>query len=114
MITITYRTLAAEAEAKWHPDQTRLQKAVQIVEGKTSIYNQHCEPGSFDVRSQTALNSWYHVDTKRHTCTCTDSDRGNVCKHRLAVWLYVQQITRTHAEAIRRPQTVIMRELGYT
>lgn len=110
---ITYQSLAAEAEARWHPDPTRLLKAVQIAAEKHSIYNHHCPPGQWEVRSQTALNSWYHVDTKAHTCTCTDSQRGHACKHRLAVWLYVEQITRSHAEAGHRPQAMIMRELGY-
>jgi hypothetical protein len=113
MVTITYRALAEEAMIKWQPDKSRLLKALAIVESRTSIYNQHCEPWTFDVRSQTALNSWYHVDTKRHACTCTDSQQGHVCKHRLAVWLYVEQITRSQAEASRRPQSTIMHELGY-
>lgn len=114
MVTLTLETLAAEVETKWHPDPTRLLKAVQIVAGKTNIYNNHCAPGEWDVRSQTALNAWHHVDTHRHTCTCTDSQRGNMCKHRLAVWLHVQIITRPIAEARRQSETQIMRELGYT
>lgn len=110
---ITYQSLAAEAESKWHPDPTCLFKAVQIAADRTSIYNQRCPAGQWDVRSQTALNGWYHVDTKRHSCTCTDSQSGHVCKHRLAVWLYTEQITRTMAQVSHRDQPTIMRELGY-
>lgn len=110
---ITYQILAAEAEARWHPDPTRLFKAVQIAVENHSIYNLHCPPGEWDVRSQTALNAWYHVDTKHHSCTCQDAQQGNLCKHRLAVWLYVEQISRTHAQLRHCPQAVIMRQLGY-
>jgi len=108
---ITLRALAAEAETKWHADPDRLSKAIQIVEQKTSIYNQHCAPGEWDVRSQH--NGWYHVDTKAHSCTCTDSQTGHVCKHRLAVWLHVQANIRSYAEVSRKPESQIMRELGY-
>ena len=101
---ITYQSLAAEAEARWKVDSARLLKAIEIVTGRTNIYNHHCSPGEYDVRSQTALNGWYHVDTHAHTCTCKDSQRGHVCKHRLAVWLYTEQIKRTQDEAIRSGQ----------
>ena len=114
MEKITYRALAAEAEETWKPDPVQLLEAVKIVERQTSIYFQSCPPGEFDVRSEHSLNGWYHVDTHTHTCTCTASQPGHACAHRLAVWLYTQQITRTHAQASHRAQAVIMRELGYT
>lgn len=98
---ITYQSLAAEAEARWHPDHTHLLKAVEIASGRNNIYNLRCPEGEYDVRSQVSLNGWYHVDTKRHTCTCKDSQQGHVCKHRLAVWLYVEEQTRTMAEIKR-------------
>ena len=110
---ITYQSLAAEAETRWHVDPTRLLKAVQIAAGPHNIYNLRCPAGEFDVRSQSALNGWYHVDTHAHSCTCQDSQQGHVCKHRLAIWLYTTQITRTHAELLHKSTPIIMRELGY-
>ena len=104
MITITYNALAAEAEARWHPDATQLSKALAIVTSRNNIYNLKCPEGEYDVRSQTSLNGWYHVDTKRHTCTCTISRRGHACQHRLAVWMYIEQRKRSQEEARRSGQ----------
>lgn len=98
---ITYQALAQEAIDKWHIDAARIRKAVEIVAENHSIYNSECAPGEWDVRSQTALNSWYHVNTHARTCTCTDSQRGNVCKHRLAVWLLTEYQARTYAPLFR-------------
>ena len=96
---ITYQSLAAEAETRYHAEPSRLLKAVEIAtKGTTNIFNTRCPDGSYDVRSQSALNAWYRVDTKAHTCTCKDSQRGHACKHRLAVWLYTEQIKRTRAQ----------------
>ena len=100
MLTITPQSLAQEAINKWHVDPARMQKAVEIVMNRYQIYNQHCPEGEYDVRSQN-VNAWYHVNTKKHTCTCPDSQKGYVCKHRLAVWLYVE-IQRRTVEAIRQ------------
>jgi phage gp16-like protein len=118
---ITYQALAAEAEARWQASPARLLKAVEIASSRCMIYNQRCPQGEYDVRSQTALNSWHHVDTNRHTCTCKDSQTGHVCKHRLAVWLYVEQRKREQLEAYRsgagqiNPQREqhYLAELGY-
>lgn len=97
---ITYEELAAEAEARWHAEPIRLQKAVEIVTNRYQIYFKNCPEGEYDVRSQ-AGSGWYHVDTKKKTCTCKDSQSGHICKHRLAVWLYTEQINRT-MEAARQ------------
>jgi hypothetical protein len=115
MIT-AYEELAQEALDRWNVSPERLQRALVIVKGKTNIYNRNCAPGEFDVRSQTALNAWYHVNTKTHTCTCKDSQKGNACKHRLAVWMYTQQISRNLAEVSHGTRTpvTIMQELGYS
>ena len=110
---ITYQALAAEAERRWHANPTRLLKAIEIAARGHNIYNLHCPTGEWDVRSQTALNSWHHVDTKHHTCTCKDSTTGHICKHRLAVWLYTEAIVREHAAARRCEPAVIMQQLGY-
>ena len=59
-------------------------------------------PGLFDVTSQTLENGSYEVDTKERTCTCKDSQAGNICKHRIAVAIKTQasdllfELTREH------------------
>ena len=110
-MTITYQDLANEITFKWKVDPDRLAKALEIVAQRTAIYNKYCPPGSFDVRASS--KGWYRVDTHARTCTCQDSTRGNVCKHRIAVWIYTQQIARTHAEVSHRAVGTILQELGY-
>jgi hypothetical protein len=113
MIMLTYQDLAKEVETKWHIDPTRLLRALEIAQGN-NIYNQKCSPGVWDVRSQSNSTAWYRVDTHARSCTCRDSCLGNVCKHRLAVYLYTQMTARPLAEARRRSIPQVMRELGYT
>jgi len=109
----TYRTLAEEAVHKFGLDPNRVILAVDIAASHGMIYNKNCNPGEFDVRSRNG-RGWYHVNTRTKSCTCPDSQLGhNICKHRVAVWLYTQAIVRPHAEARRVEQAIIMQELGY-
>jgi hypothetical protein len=110
---MNYQTLAREALAKWPAlDPARLERAVEIAAHPGMIYNARCNAGEFDVRSSSGTG-WYHVNTKARTCTCKDSQSGHVCKHRLAVWLFVEARTRPQATARRIDTAVIMKELGY-
>ena len=111
-MTITYQDLAKEITFNWKVDPARLQAALDIVAQRTAIYFKYCPPGCFDVRASS--KGWYRVDTRARTCTCEDSTRGNVCKHRIAVWIYTQQIARTNAEVSHRAVEKILQELGYT
>lgn len=110
---LTYESLAAEALAKWPQiDPDRMARAVEIASKPTTIYNSRLPRGQFDVRSSNG-KGWYRVDTRHKTCTCQDSMRGHICKHRLAVWLHIEARTRPQAEARRVDQSVILQELGY-
>ena len=111
-MTITFQDLANEIAFTWKVDPDRLAKALEIVNHRTAIYFKYCPPGVFDVRASS--KGWYRVDTHARTCTCQDSTRGNVCKHRIAVWIYTQQIARSHAEVSHRAPETILKELGYT
>ena len=62
--------------------QGRLERAVQLARLSVA-YGEH--PGLFDVESQTMQNASYEVDTIKKTCTCNDSQKGNMCPHRIAV-----------------------------
>ena len=46
------------------------------------------DPNIFFVKSESNPLGGYRVDLAAKTCTCPDSGRGNVCKHRCAAWLY--------------------------
>src|SRR5512142_1157738 len=97
----TTQDLFDEALTRWSHtvDPARLERARLIAESRTSIYNNHCPAGQYDVRSDHG-RGWYRVDTKAHTCTCMDSQQGHICKHRLAVWMYTTLRNR-QAEDIR-------------
>ena len=112
MNQITYQDLADEIAFTWKVDPDRLKKALEIVAQRTAIYFKYCPPGVFDVRA--TKTGWYRVDTRARTCTCQDSTRGNVCKHRIAVWIYTQQIARTNAEVSHRAVGTILKDLGYS
>jgi hypothetical protein len=113
MPVLTYADLATEALAKWPQlDPARVERAVQIASNQTMIYEDRKEKFSWSVRNSKG-NGWYTVHTKRRTCTCRDSQQGNICKHRLAVWLHIEIRTREAAQARRVPQSVIMQQLGY-
>ena len=111
-MTITYIDLAKEITFNWKVDPDRLQKALDIVAQRTAIFWKFCPPGCYDVRASS--KGWYRVDTRARTCTCEDSTRGNVCKHRIAVWIYTQQIARTNAEVSHRKINTILKDLGYS
>jgi hypothetical protein len=110
---MNYQTLAQEALKRWPAlDPARLERAIEIAARPGMIYNARCNAGEFDVRASNGTG-WYHVNTKARTCTCPDSHKGHVCKHRLAVWLFVEARTRPAAQARRVDTAVIMGELGY-
>lgn len=46
-------------------------------------------PGCYDVESQTDPRIKYTVNPKMHSCSCPDSARGNLCKHRIAVAIHI-------------------------
>lgn len=109
----TPEELAAEALKRWPSlDPARVEKAVQIASKHGMIYNAQCKPGEFDVRNSKG-NGWYHVDTHAKTCTCPDSRQGHTCKHRLAVWMFVEMRVRPAAQVSGRKPEIILKQLGY-
>ena len=114
---LTYQDLANEACAKFAVvDNNRMARAILIAANKTSIYNQRCPRGQFDVRSDhpSVNGGWYRVDLAKHYCSCKDSRKGNVCKHRLAVWLRQEILCRVYAQVRGVDKAIIAKELGYT
>jgi SWIM zinc finger len=103
--------LKREALEIFKLDQGRVDRAVEIATKPTMIYNAKCPKGEFDVRASSG--GWYHVDTNNKSCTCPDSQRGNICKHRIAVWFYVELRARPIAQLRKVKTESIVVELGY-
>lgn len=86
-------------------DPKRVVRALEIVRKHNALparYNKDgmpIQPGNklYIVRSESNWG-YYYVDTVERTCTCPDSQKGNVCKHRIAVFL----ITRFFREETRQ------------
>lgn len=97
---ITYEQLGQEILSRWghKVDKGRVARAVRIAANVNSIFDSKCSKGCADVRSDKGTG-FYRVNTVKHTCTCTDSRRGNLCKHRMAVWMRAELVKRNEARA---------------
>jgi hypothetical protein len=74
----------------------RIDKAIDIVNTNFMIFPTEDE-NIFKVRSSTfrkpdSLAVIYSVHTDQKSCSCEDSRKGNICKHRIAVWLFLQHV----------------------
>jgi len=82
--------LAIQALGKLHPQvienaNGRIERAIDILSNRDIA---EVTPTVFLVQAQTDESISYRVDIAEKSCTCPDSARGNICKHRVAVWLY--------------------------
>lgn len=97
-MAINPETIGNELAAKYPQlDPARIAKAISIASKLHQMYNNNCPPGQFDVQSESG-NGWYRVDTIKRSCTCTDSQTGHTCKHRIAVWIINETIRQTFAQ----------------
>lgn len=99
----TLDTAVEEFKATWpstaaRTGENRIQKARHIAETRGAIEHTP-DPDVFMVRSDSNPRGKYRVDVKEKSCTCPDAGRGNVCKHRLAVWMYIQIREKSLQEA---------------
>lgn len=60
------------------------------------------QPGIFFVDSAHSTGQQYAVDTQAKSCTCPDAAKGNICKHRIAAWIFrtAQEQLRAQAETL--------------
>jgi len=103
---MTYQELASQTLAKWHKlDPRRMQKALELVDNRqTKLKRANLDEqgnsisrtaAAWVVRSNAKApyknndKIWYIVRPKSKFCQCIDSQQGNTCKHRLAVYLYM-------------------------
>ncbi len=121
---MTYATVASlctEICERWPGvDPDRVLRAAELV--TSSPYNilparrdEHDQPikPDHDVLAIRGQQGWYVV--RKHSCTCQDHARGNVCKHRIAAWIHQQLIIRNYQQSItdRRPAALIVRQLSF-
>jgi hypothetical protein len=64
----------------------RVERARALVEQGAVIPTP--QPLVFVVRSQSNARGKYTVDWEEKYCTCPDAGGGNICKHRLAAWMF--------------------------
>lgn len=91
----TLQDIADELINNLKLDRDRVIRGLSIASMPRQIYNQNCPEGCHDIRSGSG-RGWYRVDTIRKTCTCIDSQVGNVCKHRIAVFLMNEHTRRLY------------------
>ena len=78
--------------------ENRIRKARLIAEARGAILPTP-DPNIFLVRSDSNPLGQYRIDVQAKSCTCPDAGKGNVCKHRLAVWMYIQIREKSQQEA---------------
>jgi len=65
----------------------RIERAVEIV-SRVGACRTDPRPYVYLVESQSG-NGYYEVDVKAKSCSCPDSTKGNMCKHRLAIGFHL-------------------------
>lgn len=114
MDTPTYEQLASEALERWpgKVSPQRMADAVTLVRAMHCVLPAVAMAGTYIVRSARTNTHFYNVDPRKHTCNCPDGQYGHVCKHRLAVWLYVEMNNRTTAAAMESGRRLAQRAGG--
>jgi hypothetical protein len=102
-------------------DPARAERAIALCNAPTTAGPNIIQSSdtSYRVRSQHTPHQWYTVNTLTHSCTCPDSQRGNTCKHRIAVQLFRQRAAiapdpaPAAAPAARPTSAELLKSLGY-
>jgi hypothetical protein len=106
----TIPEIAKETLAKYpQVDPERMKRAVELADARNLHIAGYDENGeaiprpSYDAMIIKGSKGWYIIRPKAHKCTCPDCKKGNICKHRLAVYLYRELLRRTYGEKILQP-----------
>jgi hypothetical protein len=116
---ITYADLAQEVITRWPAvDQRRIDRALNILATESVMRARKSEDGC-DLEPSNAVwavkqshrsahpdDQWYIVRPEAKSCTCPDSQTGHICKHRIAVWMYLELPKRYSLEAQSRKSRV--------
>lgn len=110
------KNLAQEAATVYNLEPGRVMKAAELARQVSAIQqarrderNEQIKP-SLKVLIVRGRAGWYVVRTG--SCTCPDSRRGNVCKHRIAAWMYREAIVRPMVQVSKKTRAVVLAELG--
>ncbi len=71
------------------PTQDRLSRAMDMLTRETIYTFTPSGPMWLVINKGKSHEVTYEVDTLHKTCTCPDSEQGNLCKHRLAIELII-------------------------
>ena len=103
---------AARAVDAWKLDPARVRRALLILsyDYVRAAHTEKIDP-EFDVKSLSRPHIVHTVNPERHTCTCEDHTINHqICKHRIAVYLYRQRLERTAAQA---QEDQLLKDLGF-
>lgn len=73
-------------------DPKRIERAVVITQRHDAMRAKYDQVGQ-SIKPTDRLwvvagsKGWYFVDTEAKTCTCPDAQKGNICKHRISVYI---------------------------
>ncbi len=108
----TLASLAQEAVTVYGLDPARVQRAVMLLQNRTNVQQaRYDELGEAITPSLDKLivkaeskPGWYVVT--RGVCNCKDHSQGNVCKHRIAAWIFREVISRNQVAARRHTSPI--------
>ena len=107
--------LAQEAVISFGADPARVNRAAELARNPYTVQQAaKDEQGetitkSLNVFAVKGSSGWYVV--RPGACTCEDHKRGHVCKHRLAAWMYRENIVRSIAQVRKVEPSVVLAEL---
>lgn len=107
--------LAQEAVILFGADPARANRAAELARSPYNVQQAaKDEQGetikkSLNVFAVKGSSGWYVV--RPGACTCEDHKRGHVCKHRLAAWMYRENIVRSIASVRKVAPSVVLAEL---
>ena len=119
---MTYQELAEEVIQKWSAEPKRVERALKIVNTRGMVMMAQKDEHDHAIEPSEALiivrassqRGWYFVRRMDHSCTCMDHRKGNLCKHRIAAYLYIELPKRMRQEvAPRFDEAAAIAALGY-
>jgi hypothetical protein len=94
--TVDIQAEAITAINRWQLDPARVRRALLIISYEYIHQVSFGFPPLYDVKSLSRKGTVHTVDPESHHSNCEDSTLGgNICQHRIAVYLYRQRLART-------------------
>lgn len=107
--------LAQEAVILFGADPARVNRAAELARNPYSVQQAAKDEQGMSIKKSLNVfavkgsSGWYVV--RPGACTCEDHKRGHVCKHRLAAWMYRENIIRSIAQVRKVAPSVVLAEL---